>query len=78
MNKKEKLNLLIETYFEIETLKSKYKIMEELVDSLSTELGLEEIKYKDYYIQIVDNFSNKNLAWKATAFRRYDVKIRKV
>lgn len=78
MDKQTDLKRLVEINDELERMKILYKEMEDLVDRVVKDVGLEQLQYQDRYIQVVDNFANKNLSWKATAFRRFDVKITKV
>lgn len=77
MTKPDTLKRIIEVHAELEKSKALYKEMEELIDMLVKDVGVDRLQYQDNYIQVVDNFADKNTMWKATAFRRFDVKITK-
>jgi len=75
----EKIAKLIELTEEIERRKSLYDELEKLTLELK-EAGFtsgEFKKYpgKEYALELVDNFSEKNVAWRMAAVRRWEIKV---
>lgn len=69
-----RLARVIELVEELELRKALYAELDKLIVELLEE-GFTSKMFGPYLVELVDNFEDKNTAWKAAAIKRYDVKV---
>lgn len=69
------LDELISVEAKIEDAKALYIRRDELVEDFRELVRSKRVLYKGRIYQVVDNFKNKNVVWRATAVRRFELKV---
>lgn len=78
MNKKQEelLKRIIEINEELELRKKLYEEYDKVVEELR-KTGFKNAEFQDLIFELVDNFEEKNTAWRMAAIKRFELKIKK-
>ena len=68
------LRKLLAIQEELANIKTLYREQDAIIDQL-IEIGFKHGKVDNYIVTLKDNYADKNTAFKATAFRRYEISV---